>query len=238
MTPASCYSLPMARSKNAEAERLARILDLLEGGQPPPQPGLIYRDPWQMLVATVLSAQCTDRRVNLVTPSLFARFPTPRDFASAGQAEMEEAIRSIGLFRNKAKNLIALAQILEERHGGEVPADREALERLPGVGRKTASVVLAQAFQVPAFAVDTHIGRVCWRLGFAKSKDPVEVERNITPLLPSSRWAEAHLLLIRHGRNVCHARVPRCPECPVRELCRWPDKRVAAEAGPEAPRTE
>ncbi|NTU59695.1 MAG: endonuclease III [Deltaproteobacteria bacterium] len=220
----------VARSKRAEAERLTKILDLLEGGHPPPQPGLVYGDPWQMLVATVLSAQCTDKRVNLVTPALFARFPQPRDFAAAGLPEMEEAIRSIGLFRNKAKNLVALARILEERHGGRVPPDREALESLPGVGRKTASVVLAQAFSVPAFAVDTHIGRVCWRLGFATSKDPVEVERKITPLLPASRWAGAHLLLIRHGREVCHARTPGCPACPVRELCRWPKKTAAPPA--------
>lgn len=218
------------RGRKSEALRLARILEILAAGQPPPQPGLRYRDPWQILVATVLSAQCTDVRVNATTPALFGRYPAPASLAAAEVAEVEEVIRSIGLFRNKAKNLIALARLVEERHGGRVPADREALEALPGVGRKTASVVLAQAFAVPAFAVDTHIGRVCWRLGFAESKDPLEVERRVTGILEADRWAAAHLILIRHGRQVCHARRPRCPECPVRNLCPWPDKMLLSSS--------
>jgi endonuclease-3 len=222
----------MARSKKTEAARLSKILEILRGHQPPPEPGLVYRDPWQMLVATVLSAQCTDVRVNLTTPAFFARFPDPAALAAADGAEVEASIRSIGLFRNKARNLVALARIVEERHGGRVPAEREALEALPGVGRKTASVVLAQSFQVPAFAVDTHIGRVCWRLGFSKSREPVDVERSVTPLFDPSQWASAHLLFIRHGRTVCHARNPRCPECSVRELCRWPSKTVPSSRFP------
>jgi endonuclease-3 len=214
----------MARSKKAEAGRLLRILDLLRDGQPPVVPGLRYRDPWQLVVATVLSAQCTDTRVNLVTPGFFARYPTPAALAAAPAAEVEEAIRSIGLFRTKAKNLVALARLVAERHGGRVPAERGALEALPGIGRKTASVVLAQGFAVPAFAVDTHVGRVCWRLGFAPTREPREVERRITALLAPSLWTEAHLLLIRHGRLICKALKPRCPVCPVHRLCPWPDK--------------
>ncbi|MBI5013912.1 MAG: endonuclease III [Deltaproteobacteria bacterium] len=216
----------MARGKRAEAERLQQILDLLKAGQPPVVPGLRHGDPWQLVVATVLSAQCTDARVNLVTPGLFDRYPTPADLARAPVPEVEEEIRSIGLFRAKAKNLVALAKRVVEDHGGRVPGRREALEALPGVGRKTASVVLAQGFAAPAFAVDTHVGRVGWRLGFAPTREPRAVERGITDLLDPSRWAEAHLLLIRHGRQICRARRPRCPDCPVRGLCPWPDKTV------------
>ena len=217
----------MKPATTSEGQRLARILELLVAGHPPPQPGLDYHDPWEMLVATVLSAQCTDVRVNLTTPSLFALFPTPAALAVAEVGEVEQVIRSIGLFRNKAKNLVALARQVCERHGGRVPPEREALEALPGVGRKTASVVLAQAFSVPAFAVDTHIGRVGWRLGFAASKEPLEVERKLTALLEPSLWGATHLVLIRHGRLVCHARKPDCPACPVEALCPWPQKTSA-----------
>jgi endonuclease-3 len=175
-------------------------------------------------VATVLSAQCTDDRVNRETPALFARFPGPQELAAADVAEVEGLIRSIGLFRTKARSLVGLAREVAERHGGRVPSDRAALEALPGVGRKTASVVLGQAFGVPAFAVDTHVGRVCRRLGFASSSVPRAVEEAVTELLPPAGWVEAHLLLIRHGRVTCTARRPRCPACPVRDLCPWPDK--------------
>ena len=188
------------------------------------RPGLNHATPWELLVATVLSAQCTDDRVNRETPGLFARFPTASEMAAAAPAEVEPLIRSVGLFRTKARNLVGLARLLVARHGGEVPAEREALEALPGVGRKTASVVLGQAFGVPAFAVDTHVGRVCERLGLAPSRQPSEVERRVTALLPPGQWVEAHLLLIRHGRETCSARRPRCPVCPVAPLCPWPGK--------------
>lgn len=221
--------MPARKTKASEAARLALILDTLAEVQGPVAPGLHYADPWQLVVATVLSAQCTDARVNLTTPALFARYPTPAALAGAEVADVEGAIRSIGLFRAKARNLVALARLVSDEHGGRVPGDRESLERLPGVGRKTASVVLAQGFGVPAFAVDTHIGRVCWRLGFSPKREPLEVERRVTALLPPGRWRESHLLLIRHGRLVCKAQRPLCPSCPVRQWCPWPDKTVRGE---------
>jgi endonuclease-3 len=218
------------RRRTREAERLRKILEILGGdGEPVPRSYLNHRDPWELLVATVLSAQCTDAAVNRVTPALFARFPTARAFAEARPAELEEIIRSIGLFRNKARNLVALAGLILERHGGRVPGERDALEALPGVGRKTASVVLAQGFGVPAFAVDTHVGRVCRRLGFSASPEPRAVEEAVTRLLEPGLWLRAHLLLIRHGRRTCLARGPRCPQCPVRALCPWPDKTTGAK---------
>lgn len=210
-----------------DGSRLLQILETLRRVYGPVAPGLDYRDPWQLLVATVLSAQCTDARVNLTTPLLFSRYPGPAELAAASGADVEELIRSIGLFRAKARNLAALAQIVAREHGGRVPSRREDLEALPGVGRKTASVVLAQGFGEPAFAVDTHVGRVCWRLGFSPSRNPAEVERRVTALLPPDQWKEAHLLLIRHGRLTCSAQRPRCPGCPVRSLCPWPDKAAA-----------
>lgn len=218
------------RKRTPEAERLGKILEILGAdGGPVPRSYLDHRDPWELLVATVLSAQCTDAAVNRVTPSLFARFPTPLALAKADVAEVEEMIRSIGLYRNKARNVVAMAGRIVEWHGACVPGDRAALEALPGVGRKTASVVLAQGFGVPAFAVDTHVGRVCRRMGFADSPEPRKVEEEVTALLEPSSWLRAHLLLIRHGRRTCSARGPRCPECPVRELCPWPNKTTSAK---------
>lgn len=204
---------------NSEAERILEILDILRRGNPSPRPGLRYADPWQLLVATALSAQCTDARVNQVTPGLFTRYPGPGDLAAADVSQVERQIRSIGLFRNKARNLVAMAAVVVERFGGEVPAERAALEALPGVGRKTASVVLGQGFGVPAFAVDTHVGRVCARLGFARRPDPKEVEERIVAILDPQQWVEAHLLFIHHGRHLCTARKPSCPDCPVAALC-------------------
>ncbi|MBI5439661.1 MAG: endonuclease III, partial [Deltaproteobacteria bacterium] len=201
-----------------EAERLAKIIELLERAEPAPKPALRYRDAWELLVATVLSAQTTDARVNQTTPALFARYPTPEALAAADPREVEELIRSIGLFRTKSRNLVALAGRIAGEHGGRVPDERDALERLPGVGRKTASVVLAQGFEVPAFAVDTHVGRVVMRLGFSPTKEPRRAEEAVTALLEPRLWGKAHLLLIRHGRTLCTSQRPRCPICPVREL--------------------
>lgn len=214
-------------TRKAAAQRLDRILKTLRSEGEPARPGLDYRNPWQLLVATVLSAQTTDARVNLVTPGLFSRFPEPDDLAGADAGEVEEIIRTIGLYRNKARNIVALARIIRDLHDGEVPAEREALEALPGVGRKTASVVLSQAFGQPAFAVDTHVGRIGHRLGFATSSAPLEVEKALTSLIPPREWGEAHLLLIRHGRRTCHSRKPACPQCPVSADCPWPHKTVS-----------
>jgi endonuclease-3 len=208
----------MAKQKE-EAARFLRILDILQGGGPPPKPWLHYRSPWECLVATALSAQTTDARVNAATPALFAAYPGPAELAAAPTEDVQRLIRSIGLYRNKARNLVAMAARVVAEHGGEVPKDREALEALPGVGRKTASVVLSQVFGAPAFAVDTHVGRVCMRLGFSPTSDPLTVERRATALLPPQRWQSAHLLLIRHGRTTCHARRPDHAACPVADLC-------------------
>lgn len=212
---------------DADAERLHRILSILQGVYPELRPALRHTSPWELLVATILSAQCTDDRVNRVTPCLFRRYPSAEALAAADPGALEEVIRSIGLFRNKARNLIAMARAVAESHGGEVPKVRASLEALPGVGRKTASVVLGQAFGTPAFAVDTHVARVCSRLGFALEPDPVKVERRVTSLLAPESWVRAHLLLIRHGRDTCSARRPNCPGCTIRQLCPWPGKTPA-----------
>ena len=204
---------------------MREIVDVLERVHPDVRPSLNHRSPWELLVATILSAQCSDAQVNRVTPELFRRFPDPAALGDAPVIEVERLIRSLGLFRAKARNLVEAARIVAELHEGRVPADRAALEALPGVGRKTASVVLAQGFGVPAFPVDTHVGRICWRLGFAPRPEPREVERRVTALLEPERWNLAHLLLIRHGRTTCRARSPRCDACPVRHLCPWPDRR-------------
>ncbi len=203
---------------------MREIVEVLERVHPDVRPSLNHRNPWELLVATILSAQCSDAQVNRVTPELFRRFPDPAALGRAPVAEVEGLIRSLGLFRSKARHLVEAARIVAERHAGQVPAERAALEALPGVGRKTASVVLAQGFGVPAFPVDTHVGRVCWRLGFAPRPEPREVERRVTALLEPERWNLAHLLLIRHGRTTCRARSPRCDACPVRHLCPWPDR--------------
>ena len=214
------------KKSRAQADRIVKVLDLLQASGLEPVPGLEFESPWQLLVATVLSAQCTDVRVNIVTPSLFARWPGPKELASATRPEVEKVIHSIGLYRNKAKSLVEMAKKLRDEYDGEVPGDREVLESLPGVGRKTASVVLAQAFYVPAFAVDTHVGRVSTRLGFSTSPDPKVTEKMVTAILDSSRWSLGHLLLVLHGRRTCKARKPDCKSCPVEKLCPWPDKSV------------
>lgn len=197
-----------------------RILDVLARTYPDARCALRYRNPYELLVATVLSAQSTDRLVNRITPGLFARFPGPRELAAADPSEVAECIRACGLYRTKARNLVAAARRLVEEHGGEVPRDRAALESLPGVGRKTANVVLSNAFEVPAIAVDTHVFRVANRLGLAEAGDPLETERQLMRRIPRRDWAAAHHRLIHHGRQVCRARNPLCPLCPLEDLCR------------------
>jgi endonuclease-3 len=180
---------------------------------------LRHESPWQLLVATILSAQCTDERVNMVTPALFARYPDPAALAAAAPAALEEIIHSTGFFRQKAKALRGVAAAVAARFGGELPRDLETLVTLPGIGRKTANVVLGTAYGKPAVVVDTHVRRLAGRLGFTDEDDPDKIERDLQALLPPAEWTHFTHRLIHHGRRLCTARKPRCPECPVRTLC-------------------
>jgi endonuclease III len=197
-------------------------LATLERAYPHPVTALEYRSEYELLVAVILSAQCTDARVNMTTPKLFAKYPTPEKLARARQPDVEKIIKSCGFFRMKAKNIIACARDLVERFGGVVPREREQLESLAGVGRKTASVVMAAAFREAALAVDTHVFRVSHRLGLTLGKTPRQVEEDLTALLPASKWGDATHWLILHGRALCKAPTPKCPQCPVNQLCPTP----------------
>lgn len=201
-------------------QRAPEILDRLGKTYPEARCALDHRNPYELLAATILSAQCTDKRVNMVTPGLFAAYPTPAALADADQAEVERIIQSTGFFRSKAKSLIGMARGLVERHGGVVPCDMDALVKLPGVGRKTANVVLGNAFDVnEGIVVDTHVGRLSRRLGLTRQEDPVKVEQDLIPQFPRERWTMLAHYLIEHGRAVCDARKPRCGECPLHDLC-------------------
>ncbi len=218
-------------------ERAARILDALEATHPDATCALAPRDPFQLLVATILSAQCTDDRVNKVTPALFARYPTPETMARAPVEELEQIIRSTGFFRAKSKSILGCARALVEHHAGVVPRSLDTLVKLPGIGRKTANVVLSHAFGIAeGVAVDTHVLRVSNRLGIAASDDPVEVERRLMALLPHDRWARTTDVLIFHGRRICDARKPACGSCPVFALCGWKDRQAFALGAPGSPR--
>jgi endonuclease-3 len=202
------------------AVRAPLILDRLDAAIPDARIALDFTTTWQLLAATILSAQSTDERVNRVTPALFARFPGPAATAGATQEEVEGLIGELGLFRNKAKNLRAAAAIIVAQHGGEVPADMDALIALPGVARKTANVVLANAFGVnEGIAVDTHVGRLARRLALSRAQDPVGVERDLMTLYPREQWLRVSDLLIHHGRGACDARARRCDDCPIEDLC-------------------
>lgn len=203
---------------------IAEFFRRLAHANPNPTTELEYATPFQLLVAVVLSAQATDRSVNLCTRRLFALAPSPEDMLTLGEAGVAECIRTIGLYRNKAKNVVALSRLLLERHGGEVPHDRAALEALPGVGRKTANVVLNTVFGDPVMAVDTHIFRLSNRTGLAPGKDVLEVERALMRRVPKEYLKDAHHWLILHGRYVCTARKPACGRCIVRDLCDFRDK--------------
>jgi endonuclease III len=180
---------------------------------------LDHRNPFELLAATILSAQCTDVRVNMVTPALFARYPTPADLAVADQGEVEQIIRSTGFYQSKARNLIAMATRLVEHFDGEVPTDRDELTTLAGVGRKTANVVRSVAFELPGLPVDTHVGRLSRRLGLTTHEDPVKVEHELGGFLPPAEWGEFSLRLILHGRRTCDARRPQCADCVLEDLC-------------------
>jgi len=185
---------------------------------------LEHRNPFELLVATILSAQCTDRQVNRVSQDLFRRLKTPKDFVNVDSQTLERLIRPTGYFRNKAKNIRACAAALVENFGGNVPRTLEELVTLPGVGRKTANVVLGAAFGTPGIVVDTHVGRISQRLGLTTHKDPVKIEFDLMDLVPKRAWNDFSLHLIYFGREYCMARKPRCPECPVQRQCPFPDK--------------
>ncbi|MDP2340125.1 MAG: endonuclease III [Deltaproteobacteria bacterium] len=208
-----------AKEKERKARGL-RILDALVERFPDARCELDHDGPWQLLVAVVLSAQATDVSVNKVTPALFAAFPSVLHFAAADADDVEPFIKSIGLFRNKAKNVVGAARQIVAMHGGVVPADRAHLEALPGVGAKSAAVLIANCFGVPAIAVDTHVGRVSRRLGLTRQTDPNKVEADLTALWPRARLLQAHHTLIFQGRRICDARKPHCSACPVSAECK------------------
>ena len=227
---------PEAPPDEETRARAAEILERLEEANPEARIELDFEGPLQLLVATILSAQSTDRRVNQVTPALFAAYPDARAFAQADLQELQEAIRSTGFFRQKARAIKACCRQLLERHGGRVPAELEDLVALPGVGRKTANVVRVGAFGLPGITVDTHCGRVSRRLGLAASKDPVKVEERLMQLYPRSRWADLSRLFVWHGRYTCTARSPACDRCVLVDLCPWADARAREDAAVARPR--
>ena len=207
------------RLSPAESARIAEIFRRFEAASPDPRTELTYKTPYTLLVAVVLSAQATDKSVNKATEKLYAVASTPQQMLALGEAGLTPFIASIGLFRMKAKNVVALSRILLEQYGGEVPLNRAALQALPGVGRKTASVVLNELNVEPAIAVDTHVYRVAHRLGLSKGRTPDDVERDLMAIVPDAGKTRAHHWLILHGRYVCVARKPRCAECLVADLC-------------------
>jgi len=205
-------------------ERAAAILKILNALYPEVKPQLFYRNPFELLVATILSAQCTDNQVNRVTPGLFKRMRQPQDFVQAPVTEIEGLVRPTGFYRNKARNIKGCCEALIERHGGRVPRTLEELVALPGVGRKTANVVLGAAFDTPGVVVDTHVGRISGRLGLTKEKDPQKIELDLMRLIPRPEWSDFSLRLIFFGRETCTARKPKCPVCPLDHLCPYPHK--------------
>jgi len=208
------------------AAKIGPILQLLDEHYPRVHVTLDYRNPLELLVATILSAQCTDERVNRVTPAIFAKYPSAADYARAPLEELERDIYQTGFYHNKARSLKGLGQALVEQHRGQVPASLEELVKLPGIGRKTANVILGNAFGIPGIVVDTHCGRVSQRLGLTRAKDPVKIEFDLMPLVPKERWTRFSLQLIWHGRAICTARDPQCPRCPLLPYCDYGQKAV------------
>jgi endonuclease-3 len=213
-------------------ERVPVLLARLADAYPETGTALTFGTPFQLLVATILSAQCTDAQVNKITPALFARFPTPEAMAAATVKQIIPFVKSTGFFRNKAKNIHGAASAIVKDHGGEVPGTLEELVKLPGVGRKTANVVLGDAFGTTGITVDTHVGRLSRRLGLTRKKDPVKVEMVLNRLVPQAEWTRFSHRLILHGRAVCDARKPKCEACPLRDLC--PRIGVKQKAGDRA----
>lgn len=198
---------------------IVKIMDILNQYYPDVKCSLDHDNPLELLTATILSAQCTDERVNIVTKNLFKKYKSARDYAEAPIEELEEVVRSTGFFRNKAKSIKGLGKALEENHNGEVPKTQNELVKLPGVGRKTANVVLATAFGIPGITVDTHVGRLSRRLGLTEQTDAVKVEFELMEQIPKKNWDKFCLQLINHGRQVCISRKPKCNRCPLLKLC-------------------
>ena len=206
-------------NKECTSEKADKVINGLEQMHPEAMCALDHVNSYELLVAVVLSAQTTDVSVNKVTPELFKRYPAPSDLAAADPADVQELIRTIGLYKNKSKNIISLARMITDEFGGEVPDSFDQLIRLPGVGRKTANVVLAEAFGVPRIAVDTHVFRVSNRIGLSDAENVDDTEKQLMKNIPEDKWIRAHHLLIFHGRKVCHSRKPDCRSCLIRDLC-------------------
>ncbi len=213
-------------SSSTLKKRIQRILRTLEQSIPVAEVALNSSNPLELLVATILSAQCTDERVNQVTPKLFSRFKTAEDYAEATQARLEEIIRPTGFYQSKARHLMGCGKVLQERFDGQVPETMEALTSLPGVGRKTANVILGNYFGKPAIVVDTHVKRVSNRLGFTNSQDPTKIEADLQRIIPPSQWTIGAQRLLLHGRHVCQARTPQCQSCDIFSECGWEGKRT------------
>ena len=213
--------IPFPQKKVSRAKAL-KMLEILEQTYPDAVTALRYTNPFELLVAVILSAQSTDARVNMTTPTLFKKYPNPQKLAAAREQDVQKIIHSCGFFRMKSKNIIAAARKIVDEHGGVVPNERETLEALPGVGRKTANVVMSVAFEGAAIAVDTHVFRVARRLGFTLGKTPRDVENDLERIVPRENWRHAHHWLILHGRAICKAPAPRCGLCPVNKLCPTP----------------
>ena len=209
--------------------RSAKIQHTLKTTYPDVKTQLRYANPFQLLVATILSAQCTDKQVNRATKDLFNRFKTPQDFAKASNEAIEELIRPTGYFRNKAKNIKNCSKSLLEKYDGQVPQSLDELVKLPGVGRKTANVVLGSAFNIPGIVVDTHVARISKRLDLTKNKNPVKIEYDLMEIVPKREWNDFSLRLIYFGRAICKARKPECPTCPLYDLCEFFDKILKPE---------
>ncbi len=206
-----------------EAERISKILEILKKEYPDAKIALNFKNPYELLVAVVLSAQCTDVRVNKVTPQVFKRFPDPKSLSEAELSEIEDLIRSTGFFRNKAKNLKNACKIIVEKHGGKVPDTMEELLNLPGIARKSANIILYNAYgKVAGIPVDTHVKRLSKRLGLSKEKDPVKIEKDLMKIVPKEDWGKISYRLIDHGRKICTARKPKCEKCPLFDLCLYP----------------
>jgi endonuclease III len=216
--------MPKKKTLKKNKARSAKIQHILKITYPDVKTQLRNANPFELLVATILSAQCTDKQVNHVTKDLFNRLKTPQDFAGASNETIEELIRSTGYFRNKAKNIKNCSKSLLEKYGGQVPQTLDELVKLPGVGRKTANVVLGSAFNIPGIVVDTHVARISKRLGLTENNNPVKIEYDLMEIIPREEWNVFSLQLIYFGRAICKARKPACPTCPLYDLCEFPDK--------------